>query len=168
MQDDTATAADLGFLNLARARDLMSQAQHAEPEHARDLIKAVITYAETVAFIGSRTDRSLRWPAFSIVHKKVITSTSPVLPLSVPFALAARRQFGADWDEHITGLTANVEAVASLLRALPRRLHRLVPADGTPVNGSARQLQVLHAACAAWAKQHPNHAELITRSVGSE
>jgi hypothetical protein len=160
--DDNVTAADLGFLNLARARELMSQAQQAELEQARDLVKAVIEYAETVAFVGSRTDRSLRWPAFSIVHRKVITSTGPVLPLSVPFAVAARRQFGADWDDHITGLTRRAEAVASLLRALPRRLHRLVPADGTPVKGSPRQRQALCAACAAWAEQHPDLAELVT------
>ena len=92
----------------------------------------------------------------------------PVLPLSVPFAVAARRQFGADWDDHITGLSRRAGAVASLLRALPRRLHRLVPADGTPVKGSPRQRQVLYAACAAWAEQHPDLAELVMQSADNE
>jgi len=110
--EDTVPAEDLAFLNLARARELMNEAKHAELEQARELVKTVMAYAQTRAFIGSRTGRSLRWPAFSLVYKKVIESTDPMLPLCLPFALAARRQHGPGWDDHAAELARQAEAVA--------------------------------------------------------
>ena len=50
------------------------------------------------------------------------------------------------WDDHVTVLARRAEAVASLLTALPRKLHRLVRADGTPVRPSPRQLNAFQAA----------------------
>lgn len=159
--DDTVAAEDLAFLNLARARELMNEAKPAELEQARELVKTVMAYAQTLAFIGSRTDRSLRWPAFSLVCKRVIKSTGSMLPLCLPFAVAARRQYGPGWDDHIAGLARRAEAAASLLRALPRRLHRLVRADGTPVRYSSRQLNTFQATYSSWAEQHPDLALLL-------
>jgi hypothetical protein len=161
----TVPAEDLAFLSLARARELMDEATRAELEQARELVKTVMAYAETLAFIGSRTDRSLRWPAFTLVRKRLINSTGPLLPLCLPFAVAARRHYGSGWDDHIAGLARQAEAVASLLRALPRKLHRLVRADGTPVRYSARQLSTFQATYSSWADQHPDLALLLLRST---
>ncbi len=147
-----------GVSEPARARELMNEAKPAELEQARELVKTVMAYAQTLAFIGSRTDRSLRWPAFSLVCKTVIKNTGPMLPLCLPFAVAARRQYGPGWDDHIAGLARRAEAAASLLRALPRRLHRLVRADGTPVRYSSRQLNTFQATYSSWAEQHPDLA----------
>jgi hypothetical protein len=163
--DDTVSAEDLAFVNLARARKLMNEAEHAELEQARELIKTVMAYAQTLAFIGSRTDRSLRWPAFTLVHKKVIDSTGAMLPLCLPFTVAARRQYGPGWDDHIAGLARQAEAVASLLRALPRKLHRLVRADGTPARYTPGQLKAFQATHSSWAEQHPDLALLLSRST---
>lgn len=159
--DDTVTAGDLTFLNLARVRDVMNEAKHAELEQARELAKTVMAYAQTLAFLGSRTDRSLRWPAYSLVYRKVIGTAGQQLPLCLPFAVAARRQYGPGWDDHVTGLARQAEAAASLLRALPRKLHRLVRADGTPVRPSPRQLNAFQAAYRPWAEQHPDLAPLL-------
>jgi hypothetical protein len=120
-----------------------------------------MAYAQTLAFIGSRTDRSLHWPAFSLVYKKVIKSTDPMLPLCLPFALAAQRQHGPGWDDHVAELARQAEAVASLLRALPRKLHRLVRADGAPVRYSSRQLNTFHETYSSWAEQRPDLALLL-------
>ena len=82
--DDTVTAGDLTFLNLARVRDVMNEAEPAELEQTRELAKTVMVYAQTLAFIGSRTDRSLRRPAYSLVYGKVIGTASHQLPLCLP------------------------------------------------------------------------------------
>jgi hypothetical protein len=163
--DDTVSAEDLAFVNLARARKLMNEAEYAELEQARELIKIVMAYAQTLAFIGSRTDRSLRWPAFTLVHKKVIDSAGAMVPLCLPFAVAARRQYGPGWDDHIARLARQAEAVASLLRALPRKLHRLVRADGTPARYTSGQLKAFQATYSCWAEQHPDLALLLSRST---
>jgi len=163
---DTVAAGDLAFLNLARVRDVMNEAEHAELEQARELVTTVMAYAQTLAFLGSRTDRSLRWPAYSLVYGKIIGTADHQLPLCLPFAVAARRQYGPRWDDHVTGLARQAEAVASLLRALPRKLHRLVRADGTPVRPSPRQLGAFQAAYRPWAEQHPDLALLLQHHTG--
>ena len=99
--------------------------------------------------------------AFSLVYSKVISSAGPMLPLCLPFAVAARRQYGPGWDDHIAGLARQAEAVASLLRALPRKLHRLVRADSTPARYSPRQLNAFQTAYSSWAEQHPDLAPLL-------
>jgi hypothetical protein len=70
---------------------MMDQVQYAELEQARELVKTVMAYAQTVAFLGSRTDRSLRRPAYGLVYSRVIGAAGDQLPLCLPFAVAARR-----------------------------------------------------------------------------
>lgn len=128
------------------------------------MTKAIMGYADTLAYIGSRTDRSLRWPAFSIVFKKVIKNSVCVTPLCLPFAVASRQQFGAEWDDHIADLVRQADAVASLLGALPPRLHRLVPVNDGQVKASARQLSAFQAAFSVWAEKHPDLVRVILRN----
>ncbi|MGO9782516.1 MAG: hypothetical protein ACLPQY_22555, partial [Streptosporangiaceae bacterium] len=109
--------------------------------------------AEDLAFLNLARAREL--------CKRVIKNTGPMLPLCLPFAVAARRQYGPGWDDRIAGLARQAEAAASLLRALPRRLHRLVRADGTPVRYSSRQLNTFQATYSSWAEQHPDLALLL-------
>ncbi len=159
--EDAGSAGDLAFADLGHIREVMDQAEYAELERARDLAKTVMAYAQTLAFVGSRTDRSLRWPAYSLVYGRVISAAGDQLPLCLPFAAAARRQYGPGWDDHVAALARHAEAVASLLRALPRKLYRLVRADGTPVRPSSRQLDAFQAAYRPWAEQHPELAQLL-------
>lgn len=165
--DDAIAAEDLAFVNLARVREVMNEAEHPELEQARELIKTVMTYAQDVAFIASCTGRMPLWPAFSLIHSKVIKSADPVLPLCLPFAVAARRQYGPRWDDHIAGLARQAEAAASLLRALPRELRRLVPAEeaSAPARHDPGQLAAFHAAYTPWAEQHPDLALLLQQNT---
>jgi hypothetical protein len=55
--------------------------------------------AEVHAVLGE-----LRWPAYSLIYTRVITSAGPALPLCLPLAVAARRQYDPGWDDHIAGL----------------------------------------------------------------
>ena len=124
-----------------------------------------MAYAQTLAYLGSRTDWSLRWPAYSLVYRKVIGTAGHQLPLCLPFAVAIRRQYGPGMDDHVAWLARQAEAAASLLKALPRKLHRLVRADGTPVRPSPRQLNAFQAAYRPWAEQHPDLAPLLLREA---
>lgn len=164
--EDTVPAGDLAFADLGRVREMMDEAEHADLEQARDLVKTVMAYAQTLAFLGSRTDRSLRWPAYNLVYSRVISAAGDQLPLCLPFAVAARRQYGPGWDDHVAALARQAEAVASLFRALPRKLHRLVRADGTPVRLSPRQLDAFQAAYRPWAEQHAELALLLLHHTG--
>ncbi|MGW1073374.1 hypothetical protein [Streptomyces sp. NPDC002537] len=143
----------------------MTDAGSVEIEQGRDLLKAALRYAETLCYLGSRLDQSLRWPALSLVVKRVVTTDPDRLSALVPFVIAIRRQFlavDACWDETFDRHLRRVEAQASVLRAVPKRLHRFVmPSAGTRRRASRRQRQVLMTAVGAWAALHPDLAELV-------
>lgn len=53
--DETVAAGDLAFLDLGVTRGLIERANYAELEHTRDMTNSVMGYANTLAYIGSRT-----------------------------------------------------------------------------------------------------------------
>lgn len=163
--DETVTGQDLEFLNAAGVRALVADAGAGELEAARDLLAAMLGYLDTLVYIGRRTDRSLRWPALSVVGRRLLRDRDALPAALVPFAAAARRQFLAqdpDWDAMLRRHIARAEAVASLLRALPRRLHRLIPVHGgAPPQTSAAQRRELLAVYTTWGAAHPEAHALI-------
>ncbi|GGU48183.1 hypothetical protein GCM10010211_10440 [Streptomyces albospinus] len=163
--DDTLTAHDLAFLDLDAVRAAVTHAGSAEIEQGRDCLRAVLRYAETLSYLGSRLDRSLQWPALSLVVKRVLTANPGQLSTAVPCMIAIRRQFlaiDAGWDKTFDRRLRRAEAQASCLLAVPKHLHRfMMPSARTRRRPSPKQWQALMDAVGAWAARHPDLAELI-------
>lgn len=163
--DDTLTARDLAFVNLDAVRAAVADAGSAEIEQARDTLKAMLHYAHTLCYLGSRLDRSLQWPALSLVVERAVMASPDRFSAMVPFVVAIRRQFlatDADWSEDFDRHLRLAEAQASMLRAVPKRWHRFImPSAEGHRRGNPRQQQALTAAYRAWAVRHPALAELI-------
>ena len=170
--DDTITGEDLRFLDVAAVREVVRGAGHAEFEAARDAVALILRYSDALAFIGARTDRSLRWPALSIVSRRLLAARSTVPAAFVPFAVTARRQFLAqdpEWDRTLQMRVSHAEACVSLLRAVPRRLHRFIPATGQAAKkASASQQRALLGAVREWTAAHPHESELIARNLPAD
>ncbi|MEU2869758.1 hypothetical protein ABZ769_11190 [Streptomyces olivoreticuli] len=170
--DDTLTASDLAFLNVDTVRAAVANAGCAEMEMARDTLLGALRYASTLCYLGSRLDRSLRWPALSLVFRGAVVANPDRLSALVPIVIAIRRQFlAADpgWDEDFDRHMRQVEAQASALRAVPKRLHRfIIPSAQAQLRASPRQQQALTAAVGAWAARHPALAELVVLQIGQE
>ena len=163
--DDTITGDDLAFLNAAAVREVVRTAEHAEFEAAREVMALILRYIDALAMIGSRIDRSLRWPALSFVGRRLLAERSSLPAAFVPFAMTARRQFLAqdpEWECTLEARVDHAEACVSLLRAVPRRLHRFVSATGRPApRASAAQQRALLGAVRVWAAAHPRQHALI-------
>ncbi|MEU5417875.1 hypothetical protein [Streptomyces sp. NPDC020667] len=163
--DVTLAARDLAFLNVDTVRAAVANAGGAEMEMARDTLREALRYASTLCYLGSRLDRSLRWPALSLVFKGAVGANLDRLSALVPFVIAIRQQFLAatpDWDESFARHLRQVEAQASVLRAVPKRLHRfIIPSAQAQLRASPRQQQALTAAVGAWAARNPVLAELV-------
>ena len=114
------------------------------------------------------TDRPVAALAsITLVHKKVIDETAgAMVPLCLlPFAVVARRGSDRAGMTISPGWRARPRLLASLLRALPRKLHRLVRADGMPARYTPGQIKVFLATYSFWAEQHPDLALLLSRST---
>lgn len=163
--DDSVTGHDLAFLSADAVRGHLAAAGPDDLEAARASVGVILGYADTLAYIGRRTDRSLRWPALTVLARRLLADCCAVPAAFVPFALSARRSFLSQdpgWERTLEVHVARAEACVSLLRALPARLHRYVPVDGRPVPRTpASRQRALLAAVGAWAAAHPDQRELI-------
>jgi len=169
--DDTLSAADLAFLDLAKVRAVVAEADQLEIDAARDTLQAMLGYIRTLSYVAGRTDKSLRWPALTLVAKRVVDGNVVLPGAMVPFVIAVRRHYLAaapDWDAQFRRHVGRAEALAELLRALPKSMHRFIPRGGAaPVTlrGPHR-----HAAAAvlAWAQLHPQKWALITGAADGD